>query len=122
MPIFPKRNKMAKLQTSLDVVKKIIGDKWKILIIVNLYNGRKRMNELLYYVDGITQKILTENLRELEKMKLVNREVFAEVPPRTEYSLTEIGVSIIPIIQSLISWSLDYNTAINEEEDKYSNN
>lgn len=122
MPIFPKRNKMAKLQTSLDVVKKIIGDKWKILIIVNLYNGRKRMNELLYYVDGITQKILTENLRELEKMKLVNREVFAEVPPRTEYSLTEIGVSIIPIIQSLISWSLDYNTAINGEEDKYTNN
>ena len=50
-------------------------------------------------------------------MKIVNREVFAEVPPRTEYSLTDIGISIIPIIQSLISWSLDYNTMLNENND-----
>lgn len=107
---------MAKLNTLLDVAKKIIGDKWKMLIIINLYNGRKRMNELMYYIDGITQKILTQNLRELENMKIVNREVFAEVPPRTEYSLTDIGKSILPIIQSLISWSLDYNTAISVDK------
>ena len=74
-----------------------------MLIIFNLFNGRKRTNELMYYIDGITQKVLTQNLRELEKLGIIEREVFAEVPPRTDYYLTDIGHSLKPILESLVS-------------------
>ena len=108
---------MAKLSSCIDISRKIIGDKWKILIICNLYNGRKRLSELMYYIDGITQKVLTENLRELERMKIIDRKIYAEVPPRTEYFLTDIGLSVVPIIEQLISWALDYNTAVGNLDD-----
>lgn len=107
---------MSGLNSALDIPRKIIGDKWKLLIIINLYNSRKRPNELLYYIDGISPKVLTENIKELEKMKIVNKKIYAEVPPKTEYSLTDIGMSVVPIIQQFISWALDYNTAVGDQK------
>ena len=103
------------ISSSFDIVKKLIGDKWKMLIIFHLFNGRKRTNELMYYIDGITQKVLTQNLRELERLGIIEREVFAEVPPRTDYFLTEIGYSLKPILESLFSWSLDYSNAVKRD-------
>lgn len=103
------------LNNSFDIVKKLVGDKWKMLIIFHLFNGRKRTNELMYYINGITQKVLTQNLRELEQLGIIEREVFAEVPPRTDYYLTDIGYSLKPILESLVSWSLDYTNIIKKE-------
>ena len=93
-----------------------IGDKWKILIICHLFNGTNRLSTLMYYIDGITQKVLTENLRQLEKDKIIYRTVIEEKPLKVEYSLTEIGISLKPIIESLIAWSLEYNAKMNEIE------
>ena len=108
------------ISSSFDIVKKLIGDKWKMLIIFHLFNGRKRTSELMYYIDGITQKVLTQNLRELERLGIIKREVFAEVPPRTDYYLTDIGYSLKPILESLFSWSLDY-TNLMEKGNKTEN-
>ncbi|MBS5065436.1 MAG: helix-turn-helix transcriptional regulator [Hungatella hathewayi] len=102
--------------TGLDLVRRIIGDKWKILIICHLFNGTNRLSTLMYYIDGITQKVLTENLRQLEKDKIIYRTVIEEKPLKVEYSLTEIGISLKPIIESLIAWSLEYNAKMNEIE------
>jgi len=72
----------------------------------------------MYYIDGITQKVLTQNLRELERLGIIKREVFAEVPPRTDYYLTEIGHSLKPILESLFSWSLDYTNLMKQDPSK----
>ena len=95
--------------TSFEVVRRLAGDKWKFLIICYLFNGPKRFGELQYHVDSITQKVLTENLRELEHIGIVQRTTYQELPPRVEYSLTRIGETLQPIFQSLISWSLSYS-------------
>ena len=86
----------------------LIGDKWKVLILRDLMSGTKRFGELKRSVGGISQKVLTSNLRDMEDNGLVTREVFAEVPPRVEYSLTEIGHSLKPIIDSMMDWGMDY--------------
>lgn len=96
-------------QTSLEISRKICGDKWKFLIICNLFNGPKRFGELLYYVDSVTKKVLTENLRELERYGLVIRESFPGSVVTVEYRLTDIALELKPIFQCLIKWSLDYS-------------
>ena len=73
---------------------KVIGDKWKVLIIRDLLTGTKRFNELMKSLNGISQKVLTSNLRSMESDGLVNRTVYPEVPPRVEYTLTETGHSL----------------------------
>ena len=75
----------------VEITMSLIGDKWKILIIRDLLTGTKRFGELKKSLTGISQKVLTNNLRDMEKSGLVHREVFAEVPPRVEYSLTQTG-------------------------------
>lgn len=102
--------------SGLDLVRRVIGNKWKILIICHLFNGTNRLSTLMYYIDGITQKVLTENLRQLEKDQIIYRTVIEEKPLKVEYSLTDIGMSLKPIIESLISWSLEYNSKISEHE------
>lgn len=82
----------------------LIGNKWKLLIIRNLLQRPWRFNELQKSIDGISQKVLTENLRAMEKDGLIVRTVYDELPPRVEYSLSELGESMKPIIQSLESW------------------
>ena len=86
----------------------LIGNKWKLLIMRELLTGTKRFNEMHRFVDGISQKVLTENLRKMESDGIVKREVFPEVPPRVEYSLTDLGDSLRPIINSMSDWGTDY--------------
>lgn len=82
----------------VEITMGLIGDKWKILIIRDLLTGTKRFGELRKSLNGISQKVLTNNLRDMEKSGLVHREAFAEVPPRVEYSLTETGWSLKPVL------------------------
>ena len=82
----------------------IIGGKWKCLIIHHLIDGTKRFNELRRLIPTITQRMLTSQLRELEADRIVNRKVYAEVPPKTEYSLTELGKTLEPVLWSMHDW------------------
>ena len=87
---------------------KLIGDKWKVLIIRDLLTGTKRFGELKSSVTGITQKVLTSNLRSMEADGLVIRTVYPVVPPKVEYSLTETGKSLSPILDSMLTWGNKY--------------
>lgn len=86
----------------------MIGSKWKLLIMRNLLARPWRFNELQKSIDGISQKALTEALRSMEADGIVIRTAYPEVPPRVEYSLTELGESMRPIIKSMESWGLAY--------------
>ncbi len=89
------------------VLLKLIGNKWKILIIRDLLTGTKRFGELKKSV-GCSQKVLTSNLKELEESKLLSRKVFAEVPPRVEYTLTKTGLSLQPVLNEMAAWGEKY--------------
>ena len=86
----------------------LIGNKWKLLIIRDLMSGTKRFGELRKSLTGISQRVLTENLRAMENDGLLTRTVFAEVPPRVEYSLNKTGLSLQPIIMSMADWGRRY--------------
>jgi DNA-binding HxlR family transcriptional regulator len=86
----------------------LCGDKWKLLILRDLLTGKKRFGELRKSLDGISQKVLTQHLRSMEENGLVHREVFAEVPPRVEYSLTELGFSLKLIHDAMWQWGEEY--------------
>ncbi len=86
----------------------LIGNKWKVLILRDLMEGTKRFNELMRSVTGITQKVLTSNLRAMENDGLLTRTVYPEVPPRVEYSLTETGESLKPILTAMSTWGTVY--------------
>ena len=86
----------------------LIGDKWKVLIIRDLLTGKKRFGELKKSLNGISQKVLTQHLRSMEQSGLVHRKVFAEVPPKVEYSLTEIGMSLKSVLDVLGLWGKKY--------------
>ena len=88
----------------------LIGDKWKVLIIRDLLNGTKRFGELKKCCSGISQKVLTTNLRSMEDDGLILRKVFAQVPPRVEYTLTDVGYSLAPVLNSMAGWGTDYKT------------
>lgn len=88
----------------------MIGEKWKIIIIRELLTGTKRFGELKKAVSGITQKVLTTNLRKMEDDGLVMRKVYAQVPPRVEYTLTDVGYSLAPVLDAMASWGTDYRT------------
>ena len=89
----------------------LIGNKWKMLIIRNLiYNGKQRFSDFIRTIPAISKKVLTDNLRALEDDGLIEREVFAEVPPRVEYSLSEIGKSLRPIWDAMEAWGNDYKS------------
>ncbi len=86
----------------------LIGNKWKIFILQRLMDRTYRFNELRRSIEGISEKVLTDNLRALEADGVITRTVFPEVPPHVEYSLSEIGESMRPIIDSLYQWGADY--------------
>ena len=86
----------------------LISDKWKVLILRDLMPGTKRFGELKKSVGNVSQKVLTAQLRTMEESGLVNRKVYAEVPPRVEYSLTELGKSLKPILDSMRAWGEAY--------------
>jgi DNA-binding HxlR family transcriptional regulator len=83
----------------------MISDKWKVLIIYRLCDGTMRFNELMRSLQGITQRVLTQQLRELEADGLVSRKIYAEVPPRVEYSLTKLGRTLLPALEKLEQWA-----------------
>lgn len=90
----------------------LIGNKWKVLILRELMSGTKRFGELKKSIGSVSQKVLTAQLRDMEQSGLVNRKVYAEVPPRVEYSLTELGQSLNPILQAMGNWGADYKELI----------
>ena len=99
----------------VEMTLQLIGNKWKILILRDLLTGTKRFGELKKSVTGITQKVLTSNLRDMESSGLLTREVFPEVPPRVEYTLTDTGYSLEPILDSMFSWGENYKRSLNLE-------
>ena len=90
----------------------LIGDKWKVLILRDLMPGTKRFGELKKSVGDVSQKVLTAQLRDMEKSGLVHREVYAEVLPRVEYSLTPLGRSLKPILDSMWVWGEGYKASL----------
>ena len=89
----------------------LIGDKWKVLILRDLLPGTKRFGELKKSIGSVSQKVLTAQLRDMEQNGLVHREVFAEVPPRVEYSLTDLGKSLKPILDAMWNWGEEFKAA-----------
>lgn len=92
------------LETTLGV----LGNKWKMLILRELFTGTKRFVELSRGIPDISQKVLTQRLRAMEQDELVRRQLFAEVPPRVEYSLTDVGKSLQPILEAMRKWGQAY--------------
>lgn len=86
----------------------LIGSKWKVLILRDLMPGTKRFGELRRSIGSVSQKVLTAQLRDMEACGLVDRRVYAEVPPRVEYSLTELGRSLRPILDAMWAWGEAY--------------
>lgn len=82
----------------------LIGGRWKIPIIFHLLAGRKRFSDLVRGLTGVTQKMLTQQLREMERAGLIERQVFAQVPPKVEYALTPLGASLEPIVEAMCKW------------------
>ncbi len=92
----------------VEMTLQFVGDRWKVLIIRDLLDGTKRFGELKKSLGSITQKVLTANLRAMEQSGLLTRKVYAEVPPRVEYTLTETGYSLKPVLDSMATWGIDY--------------
>jgi len=96
------------LKCPIQAVVNIIGGKWKLSILYQLFQGTKRYGELKRLVPEATERMLTLQLRELEAFGIVQRTVYPEVPPKVEYSLTEIGLSLKPVLQTMLDWSEKY--------------
>ena len=86
----------------------LIGDKWKVLILRDLLLGTKRFGELRKSIGTVSQKVLTTQLRQMEQSGLIIRTVYAEVPPRVEYTLTELGYSLKPVLDAMGTWGMEY--------------
>jgi DNA-binding HxlR family transcriptional regulator len=103
---------------SRDVLDRL-GSRWSVLIILNLATGTLRFTELRNRVRGITPKVLTSNLRDLERDGLISRAVFAEVPPRTEYTLTPLGESLITTYRAVQDWAEKHADEVLTNRDTY---
>lgn len=93
----------------------LFGNKWKIYVIQQLQNRPFGFNELRRAIPGISQKVLSTNLKEMEAAGFINREVIPETPVRTEYSLSELGESLMPIIHQMVDWGSNYQSLVNGE-------
>ncbi|MCI8301395.1 MAG: helix-turn-helix transcriptional regulator [Oscillospiraceae bacterium] len=93
----------------------LISDKWKVLIIRDLLPGTKRFGELKKSIGSVSQKVLTSQLRQMEESGLLTRTVYPEVPPRVEYTLTELGQSLRPVLDALWSWGNNYKEKMTDE-------
>ena len=103
------QNKMQnKLHCPIMATMAMISDKWKVLILCKLRGGTLRFSELMKALEGVTQRVLTHQLRQLEADGLVHRKIYPEVPPRVEYSLTHLGRTLIPILDQMEDWARDH--------------
>ena len=105
-------NKKELSKCSVEITLSLISNKWKILIIRDLLDGTKRFGELRKSINGISNKVLTYNLREMEEDNLLIRKIYPEVPPKVEYSLTETGYSLKPILESMDGYKLQRKNKI----------
>jgi len=96
----------------VEVTLEVVGGKWKGVILFYLLEGTKRFNELRRLLPDVTQRMLTLQLRELERDRIVQRKIYPEIPPKVEYSLTEFGKSLKPIIFTMREWGLQYRAKI----------
>ncbi len=92
----------------IEAATEVIGGKWKAHILYQLQGGTKRFNELKRLLPGVTQRMLTKQLRELEADQIIHRKIFAEVPPKVEYSITEFGLTLVPSLRALQEWGTEY--------------
>jgi DNA-binding HxlR family transcriptional regulator len=93
---------------------KVISGRWKAIILYHLFHGPKRLSELKRQVPDVSQKVLIQQLRELEEHGLVHREIFRQVPPRVDYSATELGLSLEPVLRALCEWGQRHAAELNE--------
>ncbi|MEY2333887.1 winged helix-turn-helix transcriptional regulator [Acidithiobacillus ferrianus] len=91
---------------AVDITLKAIGGRWKVLILQELFKGTRRFSQLHRGIPGITQKMLTQQLREMEKHCIISRLVYAEIPPKVEYSLTPLGESLWPVLLAMHEWGV----------------
>jgi DNA-binding HxlR family transcriptional regulator len=103
-------------KTPAEVTLSVIGGRWKIPILYHLFQSVKRFSELQHSIDGVSQKVLTQQLREMERHGIVHREVYPEVPPKVEYSLTPLGETLKPVIEELCRWGIKFETGEFEAE------
>ena len=96
----------------VEMTLQLMGDRWKVLIIRDLLDGTRRFGELKKSVGDISQKVLTSNLRAMEESGLLTRKIYAEVPPKVEYTLTETGYSLKPILDVMSDWGSNYKSQI----------
>ncbi|GBE95558.1 HxlR family transcriptional regulator [Nostoc cycadae WK-1] len=104
-----------RLTCEVETTLKVIGGRWKVLIIRELITGVKRFGELQRALPGITQKMLTQQLREMEEDGIVHRQVYAQIPPKVEYSLTLLGESLKPILYAMHDWAVEHLSHINNQ-------
>ncbi|HIU25391.1 MAG TPA: helix-turn-helix transcriptional regulator [Candidatus Copromorpha excrementigallinarum] len=97
---------------------RLIGSKWKLLILRNLNMRSWRFNELRRDLEGVSQKVLTDSLRSMEEDGLITRTVYPEVPPRVEYALSDLGKSMKPILDAMEQWGLQYKKMVEEYSEK----
>lgn len=100
---------------SVEVTLSVMGGTWKPMIIFQLMRGKMRFMELSRAVPSATQRMLTLQLRELEADGIVQRTVFAEVPPRVDYELTELGLSLTPVLEAMKAWGINYAQLMEQE-------
>jgi DNA-binding HxlR family transcriptional regulator len=108
MMAMAKKNVSCLVETTLAV----IGGRWKVLILQQLLEGVKRFNELHRALAGITHKTLTQQLREMEADGIVNRQVYAQIPPKVEYSLTSLGQTLKPVLTAMHNWAERHGSAL----------
>ena len=101
-----------KYNISVEATLEVIGGKWKCVILCHLTHGKKRTSELKRLMPAITQKMLTQQLRELEQVGIINRIIYNEIPPKVEYELSEYGWSLKSILNSLCAWGENYITKV----------
>lgn len=97
----------------------VIGGKWKVIILYHLFQQTQRFNELRRLIPDITQRMLTLQLRELEADGIVARKIYPEIPPKVEYSLTEFGQTLLPVIKAMHKWGNKYETTCQEIHAKH---
>ncbi|MCX8683799.1 helix-turn-helix transcriptional regulator [Gilliamella sp. B2889] len=94
----------------VEITLMLMGDKWKVLIVRDLLTGTKRFGELKKSLNGISQKVLTQHLRTMEKNGLISRKVYAQVPPKVEYTLTDVGQSLKQVHDAMLAWGSAYKS------------
>ncbi|GBF75983.1 HxlR family transcriptional regulator [Paenibacillus sp. 598K] len=111
--VLKERINLREINCEKELTLAVIGGKWKLIILWHLgLEGTKRFSELKKMIPHITQKMLTNQLRELEEDQLVERKVYAEVPPRVEYSLTAYGESLMPVLRLMYDWGKQYGEQV----------